>query len=132
MLFESLHYQSIWSAFLFLDEILPYTLLRHHTALIYYFVVRAPSLWHQIMSDIFPVSSLSLPSYLSHFFYLFKKKIIQDTLKKRMQVQVLQNTLLGVGSIPQYDNVWHCIRKTYSSKQAIFYCVASFGIIFFL
>ena len=78
------------------------------------------------MSDILPFSSLSLPSFLSHSFYLFKKKIIQDTLKKRMQVQVLQNTLLGVGSIPQYDNVWHCIRKTYSSKQAIFYCLAFF------
>lgn len=44
---------------------------------------------------------------------------LQDTLKKRMQVQVLQNTLMGVGSVPQYDNVWHCVVKTYKGTKVL-------------
>mmetsp|Transcript_27838 Transcript_27838/g.26668 ORF Transcript_27838/g.26668 Transcript_27838/m.26668 type:complete len:369 (+) Transcript_27838:132-1238(+) len=39
-----------------------------------------------------------------------------DTLKKRMQVQVLSNTLTGIGSVPKYNNVWHCAAKTYAAE----------------
>lgn len=31
-----------------------------------------------------------------------------------MQVQVLKNTMVGMGSVPQYDNVWHCITRTFA------------------
>ena len=49
----------------------PYLLFRCTCSLS---VCRPEEAWHQIMSDIFPFSSLSLPSYLSHFFYLSEQK----------------------------------------------------------
>lgn len=39
-------------------------------------------------------------------------------MKKRMQVQVLRNTLDGLGDVPKYRNVWHCVAKIYSEEGA--------------
>ena len=33
-----------------------------------------------------------------------------------MQVQVLRNTLDGLGDVPKYRNVWHCAAKIYSEE----------------
>jgi hypothetical protein len=40
----------------------------------------------------------------------------QDTLKKRMQVQVLHNTLEGVGSVPKYSSSWNCLYRTFTEE----------------
>lgn len=39
-----------------------------------------------------------------------------DTVKRRMQVQVLQNTLVGVGAMPKYTNMGQCFVDTLRSE----------------
>ena len=103
-------YQCILSVFLFLDDILPTFFLKSHPTVFIFFCCTCS------ISMSVAIFFFTLTPLFPHILSMSPKQCIQDTLKKRMQVQVLQNTLQGVGSIPQYDNVWHCIRKTYSSK----------------
>lgn len=39
-----------------------------------------------------------------------------DTVKKRMQMQVLQNTLDGAAAMPRYNSILHCVQKTLASE----------------
>ena len=39
-------------------------------------------------------------------------------MKKRMQVQVLRNTLDGLGDVPKYRNAWHCATKIFTEEGA--------------
>ena len=39
-----------------------------------------------------------------------------DTMKRRMQMQVLSNTLSGAVLMPQYKNAWHCFMSTLKNE----------------
>ena len=39
-----------------------------------------------------------------------------DTIKKRMQFQVLRNTLDGLGDVPKYANAWNCAARIYTEE----------------
>ena len=39
-----------------------------------------------------------------------------DTIKKRMQAQVLQNTLSGMGQLPRYRGMTHCFVDTWRQE----------------
>jgi solute carrier family 25 thiamine pyrophosphate transporter 19 len=35
-----------------------------------------------------------------------------DTIKRRMQVQVLENQIQGLSPTPRYVSIWHCVKNT--------------------
>ena len=52
-------------------------------------------------------------------FFLFNYLFVQDTIKKRMQIQVLTQTITPEGlasSIPNYTSFFHCIRRTHADE----------------